>query len=201
MVLIRKDGRRVDLRVIGVPIVEDGEVIGMYGIAEDITARKQAEEALHVSEARFRDVLNRSLDVAYCRNLQADRMDYLSPAIEQVTGLTVEQVSRHDLDAVLDRLHMEDRTAIAAAFTAALTAGQGQIVVRFRHLCHPGLPLRRCCRGRNGIVVCATSNCPSAPGTVAPARSPGGRSGGHRRPVIHGGHHRDISARSRPSRP
>jgi len=38
---LRKDGVLVDLSVTGLPIVVDDEVVGVYGIAEDITARNR----------------------------------------------------------------------------------------------------------------------------------------------------------------
>jgi PAS domain S-box-containing protein len=45
-----KDGRLVDLSVTGLPIVVDDEVVGVYGIAEDITARNRMQADL--AEAR-----------------------------------------------------------------------------------------------------------------------------------------------------
>src|SRR5579859_5248640 len=58
--ILRKDGRRVDLAATTTPIVVGGEVIGIYGIARDVTDRKEAEEALRVSEARFRALVEQS---------------------------------------------------------------------------------------------------------------------------------------------
>lgn len=39
--IIRKDGQPADLNIINIPIVVDGRVVGVYGIASDITERKQ----------------------------------------------------------------------------------------------------------------------------------------------------------------
>ena len=47
---LHKAGRLVDLSVTGLPIIVDDEVVGVYGIAEDITARKQMQAEL--AEAR-----------------------------------------------------------------------------------------------------------------------------------------------------
>jgi diguanylate cyclase (GGDEF)-like protein/PAS domain S-box-containing protein len=44
--LIRKDGSRVDLRVTNLPVVLDGDVVGVYGIAKDVTDRKVLERQL-----------------------------------------------------------------------------------------------------------------------------------------------------------
>ena len=40
----RKDGIYIDVQFTGVPVIIDGKVIGAYGIYQDISERKQAEE-------------------------------------------------------------------------------------------------------------------------------------------------------------
>lgn len=42
--LLRPDGRRIAISVTAVPIIVRGQVVGLYGIVEDITERKRAEE-------------------------------------------------------------------------------------------------------------------------------------------------------------
>ncbi|MFH1950909.1 MAG: PAS domain S-box protein [Pseudomonadota bacterium] len=54
----RKDGALIDIKFSGIPITVDGEVIGGYGVYEDITALTQAEEALRQSEEKYRDIFN-----------------------------------------------------------------------------------------------------------------------------------------------
>ncbi|WP_146200995.1 putative bifunctional diguanylate cyclase/phosphodiesterase [Tumebacillus permanentifrigoris] len=44
---IHKNGHRVDLSVISLPIQVDGEMVGMYCIAQDITERKHAERMIN----------------------------------------------------------------------------------------------------------------------------------------------------------
>lgn len=53
----RKDGTLVDVELHSVPLMVRGELIGTYGIYQDITARKQAEEQLQRSAERFRQLL------------------------------------------------------------------------------------------------------------------------------------------------
>ncbi|HEY3363835.1 MAG TPA: EAL domain-containing protein [Symbiobacteriaceae bacterium] len=61
--IMHKSGRPVELNIMTVPIVENGAVVGVYGIAKDITGRKEAEEQL--ARLAFLDTLtglpNRSL--------------------------------------------------------------------------------------------------------------------------------------------
>lgn len=51
---IRKDGTRFDIDVTKLPIVVNGQIMGVFGIAKNITARKQARRELAASEERYR---------------------------------------------------------------------------------------------------------------------------------------------------
>ena len=97
----------------------------------DITGRKLAEEALQESEERFRAVLENSLDAAYRRNLQADRYDYMSPAIEEILGFTPEEMSAMNLEEIIGRIHPDDRPAVEAELDAAVASGRCLLVYRF----------------------------------------------------------------------
>ncbi len=50
----RKDGTVVDVELYGVPLVEDGRLVGIFALYEDDTDRVRAENALRESEDRFR---------------------------------------------------------------------------------------------------------------------------------------------------
>ena len=56
----RKDGRLVDVEIVGVPVTVSGEKIGILGLYHDISQRVKAEEALRESETRFRILFDES---------------------------------------------------------------------------------------------------------------------------------------------
>ena len=109
----RKDGTvfPVELRTF---LIRDeaGHPSFMGAIARDITERKCIEEKLRESEQRFRTVVEKSLDVAYRRNLKTDCYDYLSPAIEGITGYTVEEFSQMSFATLLENIHPDDHPVI-----------------------------------------------------------------------------------------
>jgi len=55
---IRKDGTRILCRWSNTPLIDEGNVIGILSMAEDITADHQTQNALRRSEQRHRDLVN-----------------------------------------------------------------------------------------------------------------------------------------------
>jgi PAS domain S-box-containing protein len=48
--IIQKSGRRIDISITKLPIIVDGTVVGIYGIAKDLTARRELEARLQQAE-------------------------------------------------------------------------------------------------------------------------------------------------------
>ncbi|MFP4145862.1 MAG: PAS domain S-box protein [Phycisphaeraceae bacterium] len=111
--------------------------------ANDLSANPSAEPArptagdvsgqsAETDLATLRWILEKSPDAGYRRNLQQDRYDYLSPVIEQITGLSPDHFASLSTDEVLARLHRDDRERVMAEVAEAHEQGQGEIVYRFR---------------------------------------------------------------------
>lgn len=56
----RKDGSLVDVSILGYPIMLGNDQIGVYGIYNDITERKETEKALRNSEERYKAFVQQS---------------------------------------------------------------------------------------------------------------------------------------------
>lgn len=74
----------------------------------DISKRKHAESELRRSEERFRTVLGNSKDPVYCLSLPTLTYDYISPAVEQVLGFSIEECIAGGLRFMISRMHPED---------------------------------------------------------------------------------------------
>ena len=46
-IMIDKNGKRIEVNIIAIPIVTNGDVVGIYGISKDMTQQRQAERTIH----------------------------------------------------------------------------------------------------------------------------------------------------------
>ena len=67
---MRKDGHLIDVSVTISPMKRGGMVVGASVVARDITAQRQAQEALRLSEERFRIALTKAPVVVVSQDLQ-----------------------------------------------------------------------------------------------------------------------------------
>ncbi len=92
----RKDGSIFPCLVSSTVIIQDGQPIGLRGFAIDISQRKQAEQALAQSEARYRELFNNmSSGVAVYEAVEQGR-DFVFKEINQA-GERITQTPRRQL--------------------------------------------------------------------------------------------------------
>lgn len=93
---------------------EDGDAI--VAVGRDVTERHVAELKLAESEARFRDLADKSVDVVWHLVLQPHpHLDYVSPSVEKSVGYPP-SFFLDDFDALLEILDDEGRRAVDRAF-------------------------------------------------------------------------------------
>ena len=74
------------------PILNDlGEITHFVAVQEDITARREVEEALRMSEEQYRNLIESSHVVAWELDLESFCFTYVSPHAEKMLGYPIEQ--------------------------------------------------------------------------------------------------------------
>ncbi|MBS1111494.1 MAG: Blue-light-activated protein [Anaeromyxobacteraceae bacterium] len=105
-----------------------GQVIGLVGIARDITQRKWAEEALRGSERRFRALIEHASDMLLLVD-GSGTIRFWSPAASEALGWTESEVLGKE---ALELVHPEDRHAVVHAFRNLSRAAGGSVPHRAR---------------------------------------------------------------------
>ncbi len=102
------------------PIVVDGAVVGIFGVAKDLTEIRFAEEAMVRSENEFRSIFDFNHDASLATDLQS-RIVRVNSALERMLGRRAEQLI---MTNATDLVPLDDRAALA---TVAENIRDGEI--------------------------------------------------------------------------
>jgi PAS domain S-box-containing protein len=95
-----KHGAELVGEIIVTPQVVHGEVIGVLGVARDVTERLRADQALRESEAKFRTLTETVAAAAFI--FQGSKLLYVNPAAEAITGYTRDELLQMQFWDVVD---------------------------------------------------------------------------------------------------
>lgn len=94
---------------------DEGDVLA---VGRDVTAHREAQAQVEQSEARFRELADRSADVVFRFVMgPVPHFSYMSPSVEKLIGYRPEDL--HDLDAFLAIVREEDATMVRAVVAGA----------------------------------------------------------------------------------
>jgi PAS domain S-box-containing protein len=92
--------RALEINVLGK--VEDGVLVGINGVARDISERLRLEHELSQSEERFRFLVQNSPDIVFSTDAEG-RFTFLSDAIERMTGHRAEDIIGQHFSVLVDQ--------------------------------------------------------------------------------------------------
>ncbi|NDP38515.1 MAG: EAL domain-containing protein [Rhodoferax sp.] len=101
-------------------------------------AHRHAQEALTDSENRFRQMAENIRDVFFLMNSDGDRILYVSPAYEDIWGLSCASLYANS-EAWIEKIHTDDRPSTYQKFKEGMAAGTFELEFR---IVRPDGPIR-----------------------------------------------------------
>ncbi|RXT15476.1 PAS domain S-box protein [Ammoniphilus sp. CFH 90114] len=83
---VHKLGYRVPVQVTNIPIVVGGQIVGVFGIAKDITEQKTSQEALRTSEEQLRLLIHTIPDIVLVKDAE-NRLLEINQAALDIFGM------------------------------------------------------------------------------------------------------------------
>lgn len=110
--LIAKDGTERYIGDSATPIqTPDRDIVGSVLVFQDITARKQAEQALRTSEEQLRQIVDGIEDAFFLRDVQSGNLIYVNPALENLFQCSAQELYDNP-SQWLELIHPDDRDRI-----------------------------------------------------------------------------------------
>jgi PAS domain S-box-containing protein len=128
--MLKKDGTPFHVELSAtVSLGVNNQPAALLSVVRDITGRKQAQEALHVSEERFRQLANHIQQVFWMSNPDKSQIMYVSPAYEEVWGQPCSSLYASPQQWT-EAIHPDDRKLISDSALTNQVAGKYDEVYR-----------------------------------------------------------------------
>lgn len=89
--IIRRDDSQRYINVLARRVMQDGKIVSVSGVVQDITERKQAEEEIVKGKERYENIFNRSKDAIFITKVTGEFLDF-NPATGVLFGYTDDEL-------------------------------------------------------------------------------------------------------------
>ncbi len=111
-------------------VIENGNLLRVWGTFRDITERRKAEQKLKESEEKFRTISEQSL-MGICI-AQDNKIKYINKAYSDIFGYTVEEMMNWEMRDGINAIHPDDRI-FAIDQLAKKQRGEKDVVVNYQY--------------------------------------------------------------------
>ncbi|QHE51174.1 diguanylate cyclase [Pontibacillus sp. HMF3514] len=118
--LVHKNGTIVYLTVNTAPIIIEEEIIGVIGVAHDISVQKQTEKKIQESEEQYRSLIHLSPEVIFV--LKDTKIEFINDKALSFIG--VDQIEDLLGESIFEFIHPEDRELVAYRITRAMETNE-----------------------------------------------------------------------------
>lgn len=115
---------------------EPGQLLHVAGTVQDITRRKQAEEALREQEHLISTIANTTPAIIYVYDMETQRNVYVNDGIERLLGYTPKEIQGLGSDLFTHLSHPDDLLAVMAFQQQVVAAGDGDVLEIEYRMCH-----------------------------------------------------------------
>lgn len=130
----KKNGESFPVEYTSTPLREDGRITGAVITFRDITERKQAEELLRESEAKYSMLVQRANDVVYI--VQDETIRFINQSFADLCGYTAEEIEGR---SIYDVIAPESRDETRAKYCKCLTGELIPSTFETRTVCKDGV--------------------------------------------------------------
>jgi len=121
----RKDGQEIHVSLSAGPVKVAGEVVGIFVIFQDITERKQAEQALAESEERYRSIVDATADAVLTMDERGEISSWNKGA-ENMFGYTAEEAIGQEFNLLI--VPQRYRKGVSRGMARFSATGEGPIL-------------------------------------------------------------------------
>jgi PAS domain S-box-containing protein/putative nucleotidyltransferase with HDIG domain len=106
-------------------IDEQGRLLNMHGVIQDVTERKQAEQLLRDREREYRTLVEQIPAIVYVDDVSGEIHSlYIGPQVEKILGYTPQEWLEQSLSLWISLLHPDDREVVRAKYMRCVEKGE-----------------------------------------------------------------------------